>query len=84
MALFNKKSKAGTDNVDMENQGESIGSKIVLAIVTLLIIVVWLAIIGLISKPNTISRSSNPLKKSSSARATATHITSCCKKKYQL
>lgn len=50
MALFNKKSKAGTDNVDMENQGESIGSKIVLAIVTLLIIVVWLAIIGLMVK----------------------------------
>ena len=34
----------------MENQGESIGSKIVLAIVTLLIIVVWLAIIGLMVK----------------------------------
>ncbi len=50
MALLKKKDKANADKMHMENQGEGLGSKIVLAFVTLLIIVVWLAIIGLMIK----------------------------------
>ena len=49
MAL-NKKGKANADKMDKEKQKEGMGSKIVLAFVTLLIIIVWLAIIGLMIK----------------------------------
>lgn len=50
MALFKKKEKTKVDKIDVEDSGEGIGSKIVLAFVTLLIIVVWLGIIVLLIK----------------------------------
>lgn len=50
MALFKKKEQTKADKIDAEDSGEGIGSKIVLAFVTLLIIVVWLGIIVLLIK----------------------------------
>ena len=50
MALFKKKEKTKVDNVNAEESGEGIGSKILLAFVTLLIIVIWLGIIVLLVK----------------------------------
>ena len=42
MALLKKKEKTKVDNVNAEDSGEGIGSKILLAFITLLIIVIWL------------------------------------------
>ncbi len=50
MALFRKKEKTKPDNIDAEDSGEGIGSKIILAFVTLLIILIWLGIIVLLIK----------------------------------
>ena len=50
MALFKKKEKTNVENANAEDMGEGIGSKILLAFVTLLIIVIWLGIIGLLIK----------------------------------
>ena len=50
MALFKKKEKTKVDKIDTEDSGEGIGSKIILAFVTLLIIVIWLGIIVLLIK----------------------------------
>ena len=50
MALLKKKEKTKADNVNAEDSGEGIGSKILLAFVTLLIIVIWLGIIVLLIK----------------------------------
>ena len=50
MALLKKKEKTKVDNVNAEDSGEGIGSKILLAFITLLIIVIWLGIIVLLIK----------------------------------
>ena len=50
MALSKKKEKTKADIMDSEDSGEGLGSKIVLAFVTLLIIVIWLGIIILLIK----------------------------------
>lgn len=50
MALFKKKEKTKVDAANVEETGEGIGSKILLAFVTLLIIVIWLGIIVLLIK----------------------------------
>ena len=50
MAFGKKKEKTKVDNAEIEDSGEGIGSKIVLAFVTLLIIVIWLGIIVLLIK----------------------------------
>ena len=50
MALLKKKEKTQVDNSNAEDSGESIGSRIILAFVTLLIILIWLGIIGLLIK----------------------------------
>ena len=50
MALLKKKEKTKVDNVHAEDSGEGIGSKILLAFITLLIIVIWLGIIVLLIK----------------------------------
>lgn len=50
MALLGKKEKTKAENKDAQDSGESIGSKIILAFVTLLIIVIWLGIIALLIK----------------------------------
>ena len=50
MALFKKKEKTKVDNENTEEVSEGIGSKILLAFVTLLIIVIWLGIIVLLVK----------------------------------
>lgn len=50
MALLKKKEKTKVDNPNAEDVGEGIGSKILLAFVTLLIIIIWLGIIVLLIK----------------------------------
>lgn len=50
MALSKKKEKTKVDKGDAEDSKEGIGSKIILAFVTLLIIVIWLGIIALLIK----------------------------------
>ncbi len=51
MALFQKKENTTADNLPAnEEAADSIGSRIVLAFVTLLIIVIWLAILALLVK----------------------------------
>ncbi len=48
MASKKKKEKTKVDNINNEESGDGIGSKILLAVVTLLIIVIWLGIIALL------------------------------------
>ncbi|MGN1154614.1 MAG: MotE family protein [Agathobacter sp.] len=50
MASLKKKEKTKVDNSNAEDSGEGIGSKILLAFVTLLIIIIWLGIIVLLIK----------------------------------
>ena len=50
MALLKKKEKTKVDNSNAEDSGDGIGSKILLAFVTLLIIIIWLGIIVLLIK----------------------------------